>query len=279
MIDFHTHIFPPKIRDNREEYVRRDAVFAELYADPRAKMATAEDLIAQMDEQGIEASAALNIGWLSHQICQETNDYILESVARFPSRLFGFGMAVFDSSEASLKEIERCHKQGMKGIGEIRLSPRILRDLEPVSPLIQKLIGLDLILLTHTSEPAGHKYQGKGDITPELLYPLITRFPELKLVCAHWGGGLPFYALMPEVYKALENVYFDTAASPYLYKPQIYAQVTSLCGAEKILFGTDYPLLAPRRYIKEIDSQDLPQNVKDQILSGNARRLLHLNIE
>jgi predicted TIM-barrel fold metal-dependent hydrolase len=279
MIDFHTHIFHPKIRDNREEYVRRDAVFAELYADPRAKMATAEELIAKMDEQEVEASVALNVGWSSHQICQETNDYILESAARYSGRLFGFGMAVFDGSDDSIKEVERCHKRGMKGIGEIRPSPRMLRHLDSLEGIIQKLISLDLILLTHSSEPAGHVYPGKGDITPELLYPLITRFPELKLVCAHWGGGLPFYALMPEVHKALENVYFDTAASPYLYKPQIYTQVTSLCGADKILFGTDYPLLAPRRYIKEIDSQDLPQNIKDQILSGNARRLLHLKGE
>jgi len=276
VIDFHTHIFPPKIRDNREQYVRRDPVFAELYADPKAKLATAEDLVAEMDVQEVEASVALNIGWSSHQICQETNDYILESAARYPNRLFAFGMAVFDGSDDSLKEIERCHKKGMKGIGEIRLSPRILRDLDPLAEIIQKFISLNLILLTHTSEPAGHSYPGKGDITPELLYPLIKRFPNLKLVCAHWGGGLPFYALMPEVHKALENVYFDTAASPYLYQPQIYSQVATLCSPEKILFGTDYPLLSPRRYIREIDSQGLPENVKAQILSENARRLLHL---
>jgi predicted TIM-barrel fold metal-dependent hydrolase len=276
MIDFHTHIFPPKIRDQREEYVRRDAVFAELYGDPRAKMATAEDLIAKMDEQGIEASVTLNIGWSSHQICQETNDYILESAARCPGRLFGFGMAVFDGSEDSLKEIERCKKLGMKGVGEIRPSPRLLKDPGPIIGLIQKLISLDLIVLTHTSEPTGHLYPGKGEITPELLYPLITRFPELKLVCAHWGGGLPFSALMPEIEKAMKNVYFDTAASPYLYKPQIYGQVASLCGADKILFGTDYPLLAPKRYVKEIEAQDLATAVKKQILDGNARSLLQI---
>ena len=112
-------------------------------------------------------------------------------------------------------------------------------------------------MLTHASEPVGHQYSGKGEATPELLYTLITAFPELKLVCAHWGGGLPFYALMPEVKAALKNVYFDTAISPFLYTPQVYGQVAQLVGADKILFGSDYPLIPQRRFLKEINALDL----------------------
>jgi hypothetical protein len=45
-------------------------------------------------------------------------------------------------------------------------------------------------------------------------------------------------------------------------------------GAEKILFGTDFPLIPPRRYLKEIDALDLPPNVKKKILGWNAKKLL-----
>jgi predicted TIM-barrel fold metal-dependent hydrolase len=108
---------------------------------------------------------------------------------------------------------------------------------------------------------------------------MITSFPDLPIVCAHWGGGLPFYALMPEVKKALKNVYFDTAASPFLYSPQVYRQVTQMVGNDRVLFGSDWPLLKPGRLLKEIDSLDLPKETRDLILAGNAQKLLGLKTE
>ena len=276
IIDFHTHIFPPRFKNKREIYVERDPLFALLYSSPKAKLASADELIASMDENGIDVSVALNINWSSQELCQETNDYILESVARYPHRLIGFGMVKLDSPDIALGEIERCLKNGIRGIGEIRLTPELLRNTGALEPVIRKIIDSHLILLTHTSEPLGHEYSGKGNITPEAIFPLIEAFPGLNLVCAHWGGGLPFYALMPEVKKALEHVFFDTAASPFLYNSQVYPQVAGLAGAGKILFGTDYPLLSQRRLLKEIEGLDLPQNSKVQILGKNAAELLAL---
>jgi hypothetical protein len=79
---------------------------------------------------------------------------------------------------------------------------------------------------------------------------------------------------MPEVKEAMRNVYFDSAASPFLYVPEVYERVSELVGADKILFGTDYPLLVQHRLLKEIDSLNLSPETREQILSGNARRLL-----
>jgi uncharacterized protein len=274
IIDFHTHIFSPQIKRNREKYIGLDSLFSDLYSNPKAKIVTADELIDNMDENGIDMSVVLNIGWGNTDICIETNDYILESVARFPKRLFGFCMITLDSAEIAIKEIERCVKNGAKGIGEIRPGKRLLANLTQIEPILNKMVENDLILLTHCSEPVGHAYPGKGDISPESLYPLIAKYPELKLVCAHWGGGLPFYALMPEVKITLKNVFFDSAASPYLYQPGIYNQVAALVGSEKILFGTDFPLLSPKRYLIEVDSLNLEPELKKQILSENAERLL-----
>jgi len=163
-------------------------------------------------------------------------------------------------------------------VGELRadLQSFDFNDREVMEPILEVVRKHELILLAHASEPVGHHYAGKGEVTPATLYPFITSFPDLTIVCAHWGGGLPFYSLMPEVKKALQNVYFDTAASPFLYRPQIYQQVSQIIGAGKILFGSDYPLLAQSRLIDEIRGLDLPQAAKDLILGGNAQRLLKI---
>jgi predicted TIM-barrel fold metal-dependent hydrolase len=274
-VDFHTHVFPPQIKKDRNKYIELDPCFALLYSDPKAKIATADELIASMDEAEIDISVIANIGWTSHELCVETNDYIMDSVSRYPKRLVGFG-AVQPRSPGAVAEIERCAKGGIKGVGEMRPDVQLLdlSDKLTMAPFVKALIKHKLILLTHASEPVGHDYPGKGSITPQVLYPFIASFPELTIVCAHWGGGLPFYALMPEVKKAMANVFFDTAASPLLYTPEIYNQVIPLVGANKIIFGSDYPLLAPSRLIKEIKALKLPAETENLILSGNARRLL-----
>jgi len=276
IIDFHTHIFPPRIKKDRDKYVNSDACFAIMYSSAKAKLATADELIASMDEAGVDISVVLNIGWTTHELCVETNDYILESIARYPQRLIGFGMVQPYSLQAALDEIERCAKGGIRGVGEMRPDMQLLdlRDEAVMPTFVEVMAKHNLILLTHASEPVGHEYPGKGAITPEILYPFITSFPDLTLVCAHWGGGLPFYTLMPEVKKAMNNVFFDTAASPFLYSPQIYNQVIQLVGADKILFGSDYPLLAPSRLLNEIKSLNLPEEAEHFILAGNAQRLL-----
>ncbi len=276
MIDFHTHIVPSRVKENREEYFA-DPLFRLFYDSPKAKLATAEDLVARMDKDGVDISIVLNIGWSNQGFCSATNDYLMESVARFPKRLVGFGTVVLDSADTALREVERCVRGGLLGIGEMRLERRILdpeRD-QILAPFIRMLTANRLALLVHSSEPVGHQYPGKWDTTPDILYALITRFPELLLICAHWGGGLPFYGLMPEVKTALSSVFFDTAASPYLYSPQIYQQVIQIVGADSILFGTDYPLLTAARLLTDMRSVALPAAVEDKILSGTAVRLLN----
>ena len=218
VIDFHTHVVPPWIKEKRADCVERDPLFALLYSDPRARLATADELIVSMDEVGVAISVILNIGWVNHELCVETNDYIMESISRYPDRLVGFCAVQPRAGEAAIAEIERCARGGIRGIGEMRsdIQGFDLGDESLMAPIVEVVRKHGLILLTHSSEPVGHQYLGKGNITPDVLYSFISTFPDIRLVCAHWGGGLPFYALMPEVADALSNVFFDIAASPFL---------------------------------------------------------------
>lgn len=278
IIDFHTHIVPPWIKERRQEYLGRDPLFDHLYSNPKAKLATADELIASMDDEGVDISIALNIGWVSHKLCEETNDYIMEAVSRYPKRLVGFCAIQPRAGDVAIAELERCAKGGLRGIGELR--PDVqgfdLGDEPTMAPIVEAANRHGMILLTHSSEPVGHQYAGKGEVTPDILYRFISRFPQIPFVCAHWGGGLPFYALMPEVASALQNVFFDTAATPFLYRPEIFRYIAEIAGVDKILFGTDYPLMPQSRVMKQLRSLDMGVDAEDLILGGNAKRLLGL---
>jgi len=93
-------------------------------------------------------------------------------------------------------------------------------------------------------------------------------------VLAHWGGGIFFYSVLKkEVKEVLHNVYYDTAASPFLYDPRIYRLAIEMAGLDKILLGTDYPLIKPKRYFQELEAAGLSREEIEQIGGGNAMRL------
>lgn len=276
IIDFHTHVLPPGIKEDRSAYVEKDKAFAAIYSGEKVKIATAEDLIENMDREGIAFSVIVNYGWSTHELCVATNDYILESVTRYPERLAGFCSISTLDEDKSLMEIERCARGGATGVGELRPDVQLPPSAAPetLATLSRVLRDNRLMLLTHSSEPVGHLYPGKGTATPEKLLAFISCFSGVPIICAHWGGGLPFYALMPEVRQALENVYFDSAVSPFIYRPEVYRLVRDMVGADRILFGSDYPVIPPSRLLKEIEASELSGEDRDLILSGNARRLL-----
>lgn len=278
IIDFHTHIFPPEFDAGRTRYVQADTTFGALYADPKTQMATAEDLVQAMDEDGVDVSVVMGIGWADKGVAREANDYIIDAVVRFPERLVGFAGINPSWGADALRELARCADAGLRGLGELHPDSQgfDLGDDATMRPLMEVVQAKDLMLTTHSSEPVGHTYHGKGNTRPEVLWQFIQNFPDATIVCAHWGGGLPFYALMPEVAESLTNVYFDTAASPFLYSPGVFQAVTRLVGAEKILIGSDYSLLRPARLIKQVQESSLPREDKTAILGGNAERLLRL---
>ncbi|MCX6005839.1 MAG: amidohydrolase family protein [Chloroflexi bacterium] len=276
IIDSHTHIFSREVLLDREQYCTSDPCFGLLYSSPRARLLSAEELINAMDERGISKSAVLNIGWASHDMCVRTNDYILESIAKYPARLMGFCSIQPREREKALLEIERCCHAGAKGIGELRPDAQgyDLNDEELMSPLVKHAVKRGMIFLFHASEPVGHLYAGKGSMTPGIIYSFIERHPDLKVILAHFGGGLAFYELMPEVSRVLSNTYYDTAAAPFLYAPQIYRAIISIGGSSKILFGSDWPLLDPARVADHIKSANLDPNDVENIFHANAGRLL-----
>lgn len=276
VIDFHTHIFPEEIRENREKYFPSEPAFKLLYSPPSSKLVGTTEIINAMDENGVDMSVIFGFPWKDSDTFKKQNDYIMESVAKYPKRLIGLGC--FDTfSKVAASETQRCLEGGLSGIGELAyyqsgIDEEALNTLEPVMELCGKK---NLPVLIHTNEPVGHMYPGKTPITLSQIYRLAERFPENKIVLAHWGGGIFFFNLMKKQAKeTLKNIYYDTAASPYLYDPEIYPTAIELAGEDKILFGSDFPLLKPARYFKELEKVGLSKENIENICGNNAEKLL-----
>jgi predicted TIM-barrel fold metal-dependent hydrolase len=277
LIDFHTHIFHTKVQKEREQFFATEPEFKLLYSSPRAEIAGVESLIKTMDEQSVNLSVVLGFPWRDTDIARDNNDYIIESVAKYPDRLKGF--ACFDVlSKGASEEAKRCLNAGLSGVGELAfylsgIDEHAVSCLEPIMEILRDFGNLPCLI--HTNEPVGHDYPGKTPVTIEQIYNLAKTFPDNKLVLAHWGGGVFFYNIMKrDVKDVLQNVWFDTAASPFLYDASIYKLAVDAGIIDKVLLGTDYPLLKPDRYIKEIEESGISDLDKEKIINGNAQSIL-----
>ena len=276
IIDFHTHLFPEKIRKNREACFSSEPAFQMLYQSPKSRLIGAKELLASMDAGRVDKSVIFGFPWKDEERFRRHNDYISEVVSRYPDRFIGLGC--FDPfSDGAVEETRRCLEEGgLSGIGELAFYQSGIENdaLTRLEPIMEICKDLNFPVLIHTNEPVGHHYQGKTPNTLAQIYQLIDTFSHNKIVLAHWGGGLFFFNLLKkEVKQRLERVYFDTAASPYLYDPGVYRLAVDLVGAEKILFGSDFPLLPPVRYFDEMKAAGLSQEEMGQICGGNAAKL------
>ena len=279
-IDFHTHVLPPSFQRDLETLRGRDATFAALF-NGNQRMATAEELVTALDEDGVDAAVAVGYGWCDPAMARESNDYLLDSARRYPGRIIPFCSVHPAWGDGALAEVERCVAQGARGIGELHPTSQGL-DLT-TDPHLDGLMELaqrhGLPVMVHGSEPVGHAYPGKGGTTPEVLLAFAQRYPQNTIVCAHWGGGLAFYSLMPEVREALANVYFDSAATPFLYSPNVFPVAIRAAGAEHVLFASDFPSVRPKRVLeqarKSLESAGMSDTL-ETVLQGNTARLLGL---
>jgi predicted TIM-barrel fold metal-dependent hydrolase len=278
IIDVHTHIFPSDIRQNRGKFFPSESAFKLLYQSPKARLVGGRELISAMDENRVDKAVVFGFPWTDIELSKTHNDYILEAVLKYPDRFIGLGC--FDpASPGAATEAERCLAGGLSGIGELAFYRSGIDDLalQQLAPVMGLCAERSLPVLIHTNEPVGHDYHGKTPISLSQIYELIKRFADNNIVLAHWGGGLFFYTLMKkEVKERLKNVYFDTAASPYLYDPAVYQVAIKFAGIDKILFGSDFPLLAPEKYFSEMRQSGLAKHQMDSICGLNAKHLFNL---
>lgn len=273
-VDCHVHITPPGVIGAVEDYRGRDEYFKLLTDSPRNRFATGEEVVAEMDRHGVNKAVVFGFAFKDMGLCREVNDYVMDTVSRYSHRLIG--LAVVNPLASGLeKELERCRAGGLQGVGELFPEGQgfDITRREDMGPLAGLCMELDWPVYIHTNEPVGHDYRGKTGTTPEKACALAEGNPGLKIVLAHWGGGLWVYELMPELRKALKDVYYDTAATPFLYTPEIYRTAKAAGVTDKILLGSDFPLISPAGYIAGLEESGLEVADIVKIRGGNAGRL------
>lgn len=274
IVDCHVHVFPEEFRRQRQDLCLSDPGFQSIYGDPRAKMAGPQEILEQMKQVGASNVVVLGFPWRDQGLCRAHNDYIFELTNSWKSTILGLGCVSPAAGRKGLKEAQRCLEMGLGGIGEIALYDAKTSLFKNFFMSLAELLafhGVPLVL--HVTESVGHSYPGKDRTNLEELYKWILAHQDLDVVLAHWGGGILFYELMPEVKKAFGRVRYDTAASPFLYSPEIYKIAFKILGHGKVMFGSDFPLISPGRYIKELKAVGLSKKALKGILGENAARL------
>ena len=278
IVDAHTHVFPAEWVRDRAPLLARDAWCRELYGSPAAKMIDAAQLIAAMDSAGVAQAVMCGWPWADQGLCREHNDDLARAAAASNGRLSWLG-CVSPSAPGAGAETIRCLERGASGIGELNADAQGFDLTDPASVAVVAAIlseaGLPLLL--HASEPVGHHYPGKGTATPDRLLRFLMERPDLTVVLAHWGGGLPFYELMPEVALATRNVLYDSAASSYLYRPAVFRAVLDVVGAERVLWASDHPVLSMGKFLNRTRrSANLRPEEEGPVMGDNARRVYRL---
>jgi len=266
IIDFHTHIFAPDVRDQRDDLARRDSAFAEMYSDPKAKIATADDLLASMDAAGVDASVALGFAWSDDDDVSRHNDYLLDAAERSNGRILPFTNVNMASANAE-DEIARCVAAGARGLGELRPDSQGW-DLTggDGDRLAAAAREHGLILLVHVTEEGGHEYPGKRGCSLAAFREFARRHADLAIVGAHLGG---------DVYRTDPSpVYVDTAAQPFLYREGEAKGALAAVPENRLLFGSDFPLISQARALDELRAAVAGDERLSRAVGGNAEALL-----
>jgi len=276
IIDFHTHAFPVDVAANRGKYFD-DKNFAALYSSPAARLIDGGALLDAMDASKIDAAVVMGFPWLSEKLCRRQNEYFAGLQNSAAGKLFCFGSVPLYAGKAALKAaVKEISAFNLAGIGEVAFYDGFSnRAVKTLDALLEA--ALELPVCIHVNEPVGHVYVGKYEPNFASLYKVISRHDAVSLILAHWGGGLFVYELMEEVKEAFKNVYYDSAASPYLYDKSIFAHAASIVGADKILFGSDHPLLPFSRCLEQAERAIKSKKERAGICGANAAGLLKMD--
>jgi len=209
-----------------------------------------------------------------------TNEFVAKAADRFPERIVGFA-SVDPHKKSAVKDFEYAIRE--LGLAGLKLHPQV-QAFEPNDPayypLYSKGVELGVPVTFHTGSTYwGAGLEGGGGIKlrfsdPMLLDDVAADFPELKLIMAHPGWPWQDEQLAIATHKS--NVYIDLSGwSPKYFQPLLITYMTKMI-PQKFLFGTDYPMLSPQRWLLDFEALGLSSEIKRMVLRENAKNLLKL---
>ena len=206
----------------------------------------------------------------SPQRFRQENDEVLRAVEHSRGRVFGFVYLNPKHVEESLKEMDRCVRDGpMVGV-KLWVAARC--NQENFDPIVRRAVHLKAPVLQHVwIKTTGNL---PGESTPSDLAELAARHPDASFIAAHVGGN---WELGIRAIRATKNVTADVSGSDPT-AGMVEMAVREL-GPERVVFTSDYPLRSFASQLAKVQSADLPQRSKRLILGLNARRMLRPILE
>ena len=265
IIDFHTHNFPDTLAPRAMESLIKISETQNIKAHTDGTASGAKKLLKKA---GVDRAVVCNIATNPRQE-QKVNGYAIELGER-DDFFIPLG-SIHPDSEAKDEELDRLQGAGIRGI---KIHPDYVRvpiTDERFDRIFKLAAERGMFVVTHAGfDPVS---PDKVHATPEMLLKIITRHPELKLICAHMGG----FGQAEKVRKLLVGtpVYLDTS-------------LTSLRGSEReeligiikehsksrILFGTDTPWSCPDDEVRFVRESGLSAETQERIFYKNALELI-----
>lgn len=252
IVDAHVHLYPPEVNRSPAAWAEANGerhwatLCTRVRKSGRAVQAfpSVDELLRGMDEAGVERAVLLGWYWEKHDTCVRQNRFYSECVRAHPDRLSAF--ATFHAAagaEAVRGEIRRAKDEGFCGLGELSPHSQHVAVGDPVWREALVLAGeLRLPVNLHVTEPAGKNYPGKVETLLADFLRMAQEFPRTKFVLAHWGARLPLDPVLGVEARSCANLWYDTAASPLIYERAVFREMVDAVGAERVLYGSDFPL-------------------------------------
>ena len=214
----------------------------------------------------------------------DTNDYVASIVNDYPEQFIGFASVDPWKGKAAVQELERSVKAlGLKGLKLHPVSQAFFPNEPRFYPLYEKANELGVPVLFHSGfAGAGARQPGGGGLKLKYSAPIpymddvAADFPELTIIMAHPGWPWTEEQIAVAVHKG--NVYLDLSGWSPRYVPQNLAREVNSRLQDKAMFGSDYPLIQPDRWLREMDALQLKEEVKPKVLLENARRVLGIKV-
>ena len=249
--------------------------------DPSKLPSTTDQLIDEMDEAGVDGAIILgqdthatgNPAFKNYSI---RNDELARIASKSRDRLIPFAGVDPNAGGQAIRELKRAAKKlGARGLKVHSSANSVyLNDRRLMFPIYDACQELELPILFHTGTT------GLGDCEiryskTELLDEVCQRYPDLKVVTAHFGWPWPDVAIAVALRNP--NVFIDVSGWKPRYIPQGVLQYLNGTLQDRFLFGTDYPMLRQKEWMDDFAANLRPRlrpGVAEKLLSGNAKRLL-----
>jgi uncharacterized protein len=208
-----------------------------------------------------------------------SNDLVADAQRRHPGVFIGFGSVDPWKGKAALAEADRAVKElGLHGLKFQPVQQAFFANDQRFYPLWGRCQELGVPVLIHMGTTGlGAGMAGGGGLKLKYARPIpylddvAGDFPDLKIIGAHPAWPWHDELLAIAVHKA--NVYIDLSGwSPKYFPPSVVRYANTLL-QDKCLFGSDHPLLAPERWLKDFAELELKPEVRQKILLENARKL------